>query len=90
MRNMFWSSSSCKTKQIYLVRDHRIMTLDSNQNLINIQKSYVVMIEDKCTYPILFKLPDSDLTHFYFCLIKFGLFSPRTKMINIMINEKVP
>ena len=25
---------SCKTKQIYLVRDHRIMTLDSNQNLI--------------------------------------------------------
>ena len=24
----------CKTKQIYLVHDHRIMTLDSNQNLI--------------------------------------------------------
>ena len=23
----------CKTKQIYLIRDHRIMTLDSNQSL---------------------------------------------------------
>ena len=25
---------SCKTKQIYLIRDCRIMTMDSNRNLI--------------------------------------------------------
>ena len=28
---------SCKTKQIYLVRDNHILTLDSNQNLIILQ-----------------------------------------------------
>ena len=33
---------SCKTKQIYLIRDHRIMTLDEDQNLIILYFNYFI------------------------------------------------
>ena len=52
MRNLVFNS--CKTTQIYLVRDNRIMTQDSNQNLIFhskfTQANLIIVIEICCLY----------------------------------------
>ena len=52
---------SCKTKQIYLIRDHPIMTLDEDQNLIFLSHpdtkaaismtSFVVLLVERSFFP---------------------------------------